>query len=379
MQGILSPNASITVQRALGESLEKKLAFQDLVTKQPAKPTCLGGSRVSLMQTKKNEEEGDGSSPLTKRKRTSYEQGDTNVFPGWLISFWGKSATSTVPATFYCSKVSESKLHELREIFLPMVRAKPWSKNYVDCKGRVYRQRQIFFRLSKEAPKRDSNGGSWKALGSAAAQHWWKQLQAENKVFYECLERDCRDVQYDTDEGPKNVFEVLKRDFFAHNIFVYASVQERRWYDQQRKKSATRGGVNTYDYGTWHCDGGPSTIFLAVSLDGCRSLEIETVDKEVFRQRLEPGSFYVSSPSSFWHTVEPVIPDAGHSGSQTSLVVRSAVLLKRISGGRAKVNEDGQIERTNGMIYGTRRGFEDLSKRVSDIMQNVFSEVGFRL
>ena len=130
--------------------------------------------------------------------------------------------------------------------------------------------------------------------------------------------------------------------------------------------------------------GGPKTDislidYLAVALDGSRSLEIETIDKEVFRQQLEPGSFYVSSPSSFWHTVEPVIPDAGQSGSQTSLVVRSAVLLRRISGGRAKVNEDGQIERTNGMIYGTRRGFEDLSKRVSDIMQNVFSEVGFRL
>ena len=69
-----------------------------------------------------------------------------------------------------------------------MVRAKPWSKKYVDCKGRVYRQRQIFFRLSKEAPKRDSNGASWKSLGSAAAQRWWKQLHVENKVFYERLE-----------------------------------------------------------------------------------------------------------------------------------------------------------------------------------------------
>ena len=295
------------------------------------------------------------------------------------MTFWGKSATSRVPATFYRSKVTESKLHELRNIFLPMVQARPWSKDRVDYKGRVYRQREVFFRLSEKAPARDSNGASWKSLGSKAAQHWWKQLHVKNKVFHERLERECRDVQYHTDEGPKNVFEVLERGFFAHNIFVYASVQERRWHDQQDMKSATRGGGNTYDYGTWHCDGGPSTIFLAVSLDGSRSLEIETTDKEVLRQQLEPGSFYVSSPSSFWHTVEPVIPDAGQPGSQTSLIVRSAVLLRRISGGRAKVNEDGQIERTHGMIFGTRRGFEDLSKRVSDIMQNVFSEVGFQL
>ena len=76
--------------------------------------------------------------------------------------------------------------------------------------------------------------------------------------------------------------------------------------------------------------GGPKTDislidYLAVALDGSRSLEIETIDKEVFRQQLEPGSFYVSSPSSFWDTVEPVIPDAGQSEGQTSLVVRSAV------------------------------------------------------
>ena len=128
--------------------MQEKLALQELVTKQSAELEVLRANVAPLMQTKEHEEESDSGSPLTKRKRTSNEHGVTNVFPGWLMTFWGKSATSMVPATFYRSKVTESKLHELRDIFLPMVQARPWSKDRVDYKGRVYRQRQIFFRLS---------------------------------------------------------------------------------------------------------------------------------------------------------------------------------------------------------------------------------------
>jgi len=261
---------------------------------------------------------------------------------------------------------------------LPSLSDEPWSEERVDWLGRTYRQREIHFRFSEKAPAKRSNGADWKCLASQSARKWWRGLQDKNQGFFKHLERKCHDIKYDTNNGPKSAFSVSSDGDFAHNIFVYASVQQREWCSGGAA-SPTPGAANTYDYGTWHCDGGPSTVFCALGLDGARQLQAEASDGSVFTVDLPAGSFYISSPSGFWHTVEPIFTRDCTTTTQTSLIMRSACLLRRISGGRHTVNKDGMIKSSSGMPYATKSGFELLCRQVCDTISTVLKDDEFRL
>ena len=78
-------------------------------------------------------------------------------------------------------------------------------------------------------------------------------------------------------------------------------------------------------------DGGPSLVFLSLTLYGERVVEIERDDGSRARFHVRPGDWCITSPSSFWHCVLAV-PGGGEQESVT-LLLRSAVLVKRRSGG----------------------------------------------
>ena len=154
----------------------------------------------------------------------------------------------------------------------------------------------------------------------------------------------------------KKVFPVLGgrgRD----SIFVLGSIKEY-------PAGSAEGAI--------HCDGGPSIIFLAITLSGERWLEIECVDPitgdvdEVRRLHCRPGHDYLSSPACFWHRVRPVqCPQS--KGPQRTLILRSNSLKWRISGGM--LNESGC--RSTGMVYGTGEAFVKMSAVVSDAIANL--------
>ena len=83
----------------------------------------------------------------------------------------------------------------------------------------------------------------------------------------------------------------------------------------------------------WHVDGGPSTVFMAIALEGWRVLELKDcdacgLDNGVTRILCEPGHIYVSNPSCFQHRV---MPHPDHPGPSTTLILRSPLLFTRVS------------------------------------------------
>lgn len=118
----------------------------------------------------------------------------------------------------------------------------------------------------------------------------------------------------------------------------------------------------------WHVHGGPSTIFLAIAVKGRRKLEVEDKNKVITEYEQKEGDWYVSSPSCFWHRV--VAMDDG-KGPVTSLILRSAVLSKMISGGRERENGT----RTSGLKYNTGSALKQLTSRFAELLE----QFGFTL
>ena len=120
-----------------------------------------------------------------------------------------------------------------------------------------------------------------------------------------------------------------------------------------------------------HCDGGPSTIFLAITISGERLLDVECVDPctgellETKTIHCVPGHVYLSSPSCFWHAVRAV-PSPSNPGPQRTLILRS--MNWRLSGGRLDHTGTG---RTTGFVYGTADAFEEFAPVVSDAIMRV--------
>ena len=95
--------------------------------------------------------------------------------------------------------------------------------------------------------------------------------------------------------------------------------------------------------GEYHCDGGPSAVFMALTVSGERCLEVEAVNpttgavEQRIRVFCKPGYVYVSSPACFWHRVMPV--NSTLPGPQRTLILRGQCLEWRHSGGMER--EDG--------------------------------------
>ena len=120
--------------------------------------------------------------------------------------------------------------------------------------------------------------------------------------------------------------------------------------------------------GGYHCDGGPSAVFMALTVSGERCLEVEAVNPTTgaVEKRIpifcKPGHVYVSSPACFWHRVRPV--SSPPPGPQRTLILRSQCLEWRHSGGM--IREDGS--RSGGRINKTKHAFERLSVVVSEAL-----------
>jgi hypothetical protein len=122
--------------------------------------------------------------------------------------------------------------------------------------------------------------------------------------------------------------------------------------------------------------------------------------KKVIRLVQRPGDWYLSSPSCFWHRVRSVeagdilaadervdhtdVHDKNSTNSAnentnnltpenvcTTLILRSGVFVRRVSGGR----DHGNGKRSRGMIYATGECFKEMTPLVSKIMK----EVEFRI
>ena len=122
-----------------------------------------------------------------------------------------------------------------------------------------------------------------------------------------------------------------------------------------------------------HCDGGPSTIFLAITLCGERFLDIECVDPqsgeflETKTVHCVPGHVYLSSPACFWHAVRPV-PSPVHAGLQRTLILRSNCMRWRHSGGKLLGDGNG---RSGGFVYGTAPAFEEFASVVARAIERM--------
>jgi len=117
----------------------------------------------------------------------------------------------------------------------------------------------------------------------------------------------------------------------------------------------------------WHCDGGASTIFLAITLKGSRKLIIENNKKVRKTIVLNEGDCYLSQTSGFWHCVSPGEFENGYS-SCTALIFRSTVLAKRLSGGFENLTT--KFRSGGRHICKTKKIFENLSEKVYDAILN---------
>ena len=114
----------------------------------------------------------------------------------------------------------------------------------------------------------------------------------------------------------------------------------------------------------FHVDGGPSLVFLCLTLEGERILEIETTEGRR-RIHLRAGDWYLTSPACFWHRVLAV--PAGSEAS-TSLLLRSAVLIRRLSGG-GLFKRRPEV-RSPGWPNAARRSLEELAPQIAQIIEN---------
>ena len=108
-------------------------------------------------------------------------------------------------------------------------------------------------------------------------------------------------------------------------IFAYAGIKRTSAHDGSLVSPADAD----IDKG-FHVDGGPSLVFLSLTLYGERVVEIERDDGSRARFHVRPGDWCITSPSSFWHCVLAV---PGGEQESVTLLLRSAVLVKRRSGG----------------------------------------------
>eukprot|EP00928_Gymnodinium_smaydae_P090955 TRINITY_DN74661_c0_g1_i1.p1 TRINITY_DN74661_c0_g1~~TRINITY_DN74661_c0_g1_i1.p1 ORF type:complete len:285 (-),score=31.57 TRINITY_DN74661_c0_g1_i1:262-1077(-) len=257
-----------------------------------------------------------------------------------VIRFKGKSSTSFVDAALRRGRMRPGALNALKRAWEEVTEQNTWQKE----KNSTHRQKESFFRMNESVPGKKTNGGDWRKLAPLAAQQAWAELAKQNSGFYQKVKKLTR-AKYSTNKGPQKAFEAKPEKA----LFAYAAVQ-RRWLKGRK-------------VGTFHCDGGPSLIFLAITLEGERILEVEDSNGQCKQIHLRAGDWYLSSPACFWHRLLPV---KGGESPCTTLILRSALLTRRLSGGREA--KDGK--RSHGMPYATKACFEKLASSVADIIES---------
>lgn len=258
-----------------------------------------------------------------------------------------------------------------------------------DCGG------DLCWLRNTEVPKGKVSAGPYRKLGPAEVRSVVDELLENNPDMLEKVEK-LMDATHSSAKGPQPAFAASQA---KDAIFPYMCLQ-RRWPHQTAPPlpehpddDATAGGSNDDGSGSdgvenaksskamkaghveagipWHVDGGPSICFMALTLEGTRTVEIETVDIETGatktkRFTFRPGDWYWSSPSCFWHRVSSICKGKSGGAVSTTLLLRSAILMRRISGGR--ITATGR--KTNGMKYATKECFCKLAPAFADIIKN---------
>jgi hypothetical protein len=285
-----------------------------------------------------------------------------------VFRFRAKTSNEVVPCTLRRGRVPPALLKELRALVEPSLQN--WTNpNGVSCNdfgsrdaysksGAVLRDNggDLCWMGNERIPKTKVSAGPYKRLAPEGVRAWLGQFLEKNRGILTKIAK-FSSATHDSTQGPKPAFAVSGgKNCIRDSIFPYICVQ-RRW--PMKDTDGTRL--------PWHVDGGPSICFMTITLEGTRVLEFETwVEKEgvgkavVKKMELRPGDWYWTSPTSFWHRVT----SAKQQGVSTSMHLRSAIMLRRISGGR--VNAKGK--KTAGMKYATKDCFVKLASKFADVI-----------
>lgn len=286
-----------------------------------------------------------------------------------VFRFHAKTGNDVVPCTLRRGCVPQALLKDLRALVEPSLRA--WaspkavanndfgSNDAYSKNGAVLRDNggDLCWLGNARVPKTKVSAGPYKHLAPEGVRGWVGQLLDKNKDMLAKIAK-FRNATHDSTQGPVPAFAVKAgKDSTRDCIFPYICVQ-RRW--PMKDKEGTRL--------IWHVDGGPSICFMTITLEGSRVLEYEAweekggVGKTVVKKiKLRPGDWYWSSPTCFWHRVTSA---GGNRGVSTSMHLRSAIMLRRISGGRVKANG----KKTAGMKYATRKCFLQLAAKFASLI-----------
>ena len=263
-----------------------------------------------------------------------------------VIQLHGKSSSSVVPFCLRQCVLSGASLAALTLACNSFAAEAPQSC-WISRDGGT--GRELPFRTHPGVAMKTCQGTNFRLLASASMTQLHSEIVSSLQSFLDEVREKARDISY------------------KHGKRVRPAVCEGRdgFFGSYGVLKDYPSGVASCEY---HCDGGPSAIFMALTVSGERCLEVEAVNPTTgaVEKRIpifcKPGHVYVSSPACFWHRVRPV--SSPPPGPQRTLILRSQCLEMRHSGGMTKV--DGS--RSGGWVNSTKHAFERLSVVVSDAL-----------
>jgi len=289
-----------------------------------------------------------------------------------VIHFHAKTGNEIVPCTLRKGRVPRALLKRLRALLDPSLQS--WgrpnaatnndfgSRDAYSQSGAVLRDNggDLCWLGNDRVPKTKVSAGPYKRLAPEGVRKWVGQLLDKNQDMLTRI-AEFSNVTHDSTQGPVPAFAVMSGENRIRDcIFPYICIQ-RRW--PMKDDDGTRL--------IWHVDGGPSVCFMSITLEGQRVLEYEVWEDvggagrtAVKEMTLGPGDWYWSSPACFWHRVTSARNKKSREVS-TSMHLRSAIMLRRISGGRVKA--DGK--KTAGMKYATKDCFVKLASKFADVIR----------
>ena len=234
-----------------------------------------------------------------------------------IMRFRGKSGTSHVNVSLRRGQLSPQGLARLRaafavEITTPLL---PLTNT-----------------MSDKVCAQKTNGGYFDQVASDPARQWLLDLRERSQDFWEAFAPLAGET-YRTNAGPKPAWDGQPADaLFGLGCIV------------------TRLGAKSEESDEgMHVDGGPSLLFLAISLSGDRIVEFEEADGRRQRLMLREGDWYLSSPACIRHRVVRASDEPS-----TTLLLRTAVLARRASEKR---------------VFGTKACFERLAEASAEAIQ----------
>lgn len=298
-----------------------------------------------------------------------------------VYNFYAKTQHDVVPCCLRRGKLPAKIFRALKQAVKPSIQSwqNPTSVALNDfgvpdqllANGVVLRDHggDLCWLRNNEVPKGKVSAGPYRQLGPSEVRSVVDTLLEKNSEMLEKVDK-LMDATYSSTKGPVPAFAASRAQ---DAIFPYMCLQRRWPHQHQFSDSSSSTSSSSSSAGIpWHVDGGPSMCFMALTIEGTRTVEIETVDHQTGETKTKrftfrPGDWYWSSPSCFWHRVSSICQDRRlHAPVSTTLLLRSAILLRRISGGR--ITATGR--KTNGMKYATKDCYCKLAPAFADIIKS---------